>query len=53
LWKDFTVLTEHLSLAEEQLSIDQRWSTAKFDKKAKEWVEDFADVNQKKDVTHC
>jgi len=23
-WKDFTVLTEHLSLAEEQLSTDQR-----------------------------
>jgi len=38
LWKD---LTEHLSLAEVQLSTDQRWSPAKFDEKAKEWVEDF------------
>jgi len=56
LWKDFTVLTEHLSLAEEQLSTDQRWSPAKFDEKAKEWVEDFVDIYQIKDVTpymHC
>jgi len=50
LWKDFTVLTKHLLLAEEQLSTDQRWCPAKFYEKAKEWVEDFV-VDQIKGFT--
>jgi len=30
--------------------LDQRWSPAKFNEKAKEWVKDFVDVYQIKDV---
>jgi len=44
LWEDFA--TEHLALSEEQLSTDHWWSLAKFDKKAKILVKDFADIYQ-------
>ena len=56
LWKNFASLMEHLSLSEEQLDIEQRWSPATFDVKAKEWVNDFVKIYQIKDVTpymHC
>ena len=54
LWNEFIALVNHLSVSTEQ-SLD-KWSPQDFDKKAKQWVTDFASTYQCKDVTpymHC